>query len=128
MVIKDKNNEHSARVAAVTLLSSDKSSLTNRQLLAALYDKDYFVRAAAARGLGDFHNPETAEGLLVAFDDEKPLVRFMAAAGYIRCTMQSRNDNPSRHSGHLKRFATSSVGEIPPADNTAPTVPSQPHK
>jgi len=128
MVVKGKNNENSARVAAVTLLSSDKSSLTNRQLLAALYDKDYFVRAAAARGLGDFHNADTAKGLLAAFDDEKPLVRFMAAAGYIRSTtIQSRKGNSPVRSGFLKKSPTSSPG-IPPAANPTPTVPSQPNK
>jgi HEAT repeat protein len=97
-------------------------------LLAALYDKDSLVRAAAARGLGDFHNADTAKGLLAAFDDEKPLVRFMAAAGYIRSTtIQSRKGNSPVRSGLLKKSPTSSP-VIPPAANATPTVPSQPNK
>ena len=86
LMVKSGNSANTARVTAVILLSRDKSASTNRELIAAMKDKDYFVRAAAARGVADFHNAETLDALLAAFDDPKPLVRDMAAAGYIRAT------------------------------------------
>lgn len=99
LMMKSGNNANSARVAAVILLSSDKTHSTNLDLLVAIKDKDYFVRAAAARGLANFHNPETLNALLTAFDDAKPLVRYMAAAGYIRATyVESHKKGPSHHS------------------------------
>ena len=84
MMAKSGGEANSARVAAVTLLARDKRASTNRQLITAMEDKDPFVRAAVARGLADFHNTESRNALLFAFGDSKPLVRYMAAAGYIR--------------------------------------------
>jgi HEAT repeats len=84
LIVKSNGSENSARVTAITLLARDNSPLTNRQLISALDDKDYFVRAAAARALGGFHNDDTMSALLSAFSDPKPLVRLMAAAGYSR--------------------------------------------
>lgn len=78
------NNANSARVLTATLLSEDHSDLTKQEFIAALGDKDYFVRAASARALGKFHGKDVTDALLAIFDDAKPTVRFMAAAAYIR--------------------------------------------
>jgi HEAT repeat protein len=78
------NNANSARVLTATLLSDDPSDLTKQEFIAALGDKDYFVRAASARALGKFHGQDVTDALLPAFGDTKPTVRYMAAASYIR--------------------------------------------
>jgi HEAT repeat protein len=78
------NNANSARVLTATLLSEDQSDLTRQEFIAALRDKDYFVRAASARALGRFHGKDVTDALLPAFGDSKPTVRYMAAAAYIR--------------------------------------------
>ena len=48
------SNGNSARVLTATLLTQDKSKATMQQFLDALEDRDYLVRAAAARELGDY--------------------------------------------------------------------------
>jgi HEAT repeat protein len=78
------NNANSARILTATLLADDHSDLTKQEFIAALGDKDYFVRAASARALGTFHGKDVTDALLPAFGDTKPTVRYMAAASYIR--------------------------------------------
>ncbi len=78
------NNANSARVLTVNLLSQDHSDATRDEFIAALGDKDYFVRAGSARVLGEFHGKEVTDALAGIFGDSKPSVRFMAAASYIR--------------------------------------------
>lgn len=90
------NNANSARLLTVNLLSQDHSAKTRQALIAALGDKDYFVRAAATRALGDFHGKEVSDALLNAFNDSKTAVRFMAAASYLRASATVRRTTP-RH-------------------------------
>lgn len=78
------SNGNSARVLTVNLLAQDHSDATRDEFIAALGDKDYFVRAGSARALGEFHGKDVTDALATAFDDSKPSVRFMAAASYIR--------------------------------------------
>jgi HEAT repeat protein len=78
------NNANSARMLTVNLLSQDHSDATKDEFVAALGDKDYFVRAGSARALGEFHGKDVTDALAAAFADKKPSVRFMAAASYIR--------------------------------------------
>lgn len=85
------NNANSARVLTVTLLSDDHSEETKKGFIAALGDKNYFVRAASARALGKFHGKDVTDALLAAFDDNKPSVRYMAAASYIRSSQPARS-------------------------------------
>jgi HEAT repeat protein len=80
------SNGNSARVLTVSLLTEDRSKATMKELLDALEDHDYFVRAAAARALGDYRDTQVADTLLNAFGDPKPAVRLMAAASYIRAS------------------------------------------
>ena len=48
------NNGNSARILTATLLTEDNSKATMQEFLVALQDRDYFVRAAAARALGSY--------------------------------------------------------------------------
>jgi HEAT repeat protein len=79
-------NVNSARVLTVNLLSQDHSDATKDEFIAALSDKDYFVRAGSARALGAYHGKDVTDALVTEFGDGKPAVRFMAAASYIRST------------------------------------------
>ena len=83
-LVMKSNNGNSARVLTVNLLSEDHSDATKAEFIAALADKDYFVRAGSARALGGFHGKDVTDALTGAFSDSKPSVRFMAAASYIR--------------------------------------------
>jgi HEAT repeat protein len=80
------SNGDSARVLTATLLSEDSSQPTMQQFLDALDDRDYRVRAAAARALGDYHGTQVTDALQNAFSDPKPSVRLIAAASYIRAS------------------------------------------
>jgi hypothetical protein len=77
---------NSARVLTATLLADDSSEATMQQYLDALEDRDYRVRAAAARELGAFQGKQVTDALQDAFADRKPSVRLMAAAAYIRAS------------------------------------------
>jgi HEAT repeat protein len=78
------NNGNSPRVLTATLLAQDNSRATMEQFVDALEDRDYHVRAAAARELGDYRGKQVTDALQDAFEDPKPAVRLMAAASYIR--------------------------------------------
>ena len=78
------NSGNSARLLTVNLLAQDHSDATKEEFIAALSDKDYFVRAASARSLGEFHGKDVTDAIATAFGDSKPSVRLMAAASYIR--------------------------------------------
>lgn len=98
------NNGNSARVLTATLLAEDKSNATMQQLVNALGDRDYFVRAAAARELGDFRGKRVTDALHDAFADPKPAVRLMAAASYIRASNPlPAKQKPRRRSGSASK-------------------------
>jgi hypothetical protein len=78
------NGANSARVLTANLLADDKTVTSKREFLIALHDKNYFVRSASARALGNFRGKNVSDALLDAFTDKKPTVRLMAAASYIR--------------------------------------------
>jgi HEAT repeats len=80
------NNGNSPRVLTATLLAQDNSTATMQQFLDALEDRDYHVRAAAARELGDYRGKQVTDALQDAFADPKPAVRLMAAASYIHAS------------------------------------------
>jgi HEAT repeat protein len=94
---RNGNNANSVRVLTATLLEEDKSEVTMYQFLHALEDHDYVVRAAAARGLGDYRGKQITDALQEAFGDPKPLVRLMAAASYIRATHPVQATQNPRH-------------------------------
>jgi HEAT repeats len=85
-MIRNGNNGSSARVLTATLMEEDRSKATMQQFLDALEDHDYFVRAAAARALGNYRGQQVTDALQEAFGDPKPAVRLMAAASYVRAS------------------------------------------
>jgi HEAT repeat protein len=91
------NRANSARVLTANLLAEDHSPETKQEFIAALADKDYFVRAASARALGEFHGKNVSDALMNAFNDNKTAVRFMAAASYIRANEVPRKHGARRH-------------------------------
>lgn len=91
------NNGNSPRVLTATLLADDKSEATMQQFLDALDDRDSFVRAGAARELGDYRGKQVTDALQGAFDDPKPVVRLMAAGSYIRASQPVTTKKESHH-------------------------------
>lgn len=73
-----------ARVACADLLSRRPDKATMLALKAALVDRDWSVRAAAAMALGRMGRPGTQHWLEFALDDGKPAVRDAAAVGILR--------------------------------------------
>ena len=83
-----------------TLLADDNSNATMQQFLDALEDRDSFVRAAAARELGDYQGKQVTDALQDAFEDPKPVVRLMDAASYIRASQPATTrQKPRRRNG-----------------------------
>jgi HEAT repeat protein len=80
------SNGNSPRVLTATLLADDTSNATMQQFVDALEDRDYRVRAAAARALGDYQGKQVTDALEDAFADPKPSVCLMAAASYLRAS------------------------------------------
>ena len=79
-----KNGGDPGRAAAVDMLAEEHTETVHEALVYALTDKDFAVRAAAAKALGEWPGNATAEQLRPLFDDEKLAVRLTAAAAYIR--------------------------------------------
>ncbi len=101
------NNGNSPRVLTATLLADDNSKVTMQQFLDALEDRDSFVRAAAARELGDYRGKQVTDALQGAFDDPKPVVRLMAAASYIRASQPvTATQKPHHRNGTANRSST----------------------
>lgn len=92
------NTANSARVLAANLLSNSSTKQVEQELITALTDKDYFVREASARALGNFHGKDVTDALLESFGDQKPAVRFFAAASYIRSTAHTGTHKRRSHS------------------------------
>jgi HEAT repeat protein len=91
------NNGNSPRVLTATLLADDRSEATMQQFINALDDHDSFVRAAAARELGDYRGKQVTDALQGTFDDPKPVVRLMAAASYIRASQPVKTRQKPHH-------------------------------
>ncbi len=68
-----------------------------QQFVDALDDRDSFVRAAAARQLGDYRGKQVTDALQGAFDDPKPVVRLIAAASYLRASQPETAKPKPRH-------------------------------
>lgn len=81
-----KNGGTSARATAIDLLGQQKTADVRSELVDALSDKDPGVRAAAAKALGQRHDPSLAKQLGSLFADAKLPVRLTAAAAYINCS------------------------------------------
>jgi HEAT repeat protein len=78
-----KNGGDSARVSAIDAIAQNHTAPIRTELLSALGDKDLGVRAAAAKALSRYHEPDVPPAIAKLFDDTKPPVRFTAAAAYL---------------------------------------------
>jgi len=81
-----KNGGDSARTSAIEAIAQNHTAPIRKELLGALEDKDLGVRAAAAKALARYHEPEVPPALAKVFDDVKPPVRLTAAAAYLIST------------------------------------------
>lgn len=77
-----KSGSNPARATAINLLAEHHIAMRS-DLIEALSDKDAAVRAAAARALGQSHDPENLKPLGDLFTDARLPVRLTAAAAYI---------------------------------------------
>jgi len=102
-----KNGGDPGRAAAVDMLAEEHNETVHEALVDALADKDFAVRAAAAKGLGDWHGNDTAEKLRPLFDDDKLAVRLTAAAAYIRVFEPHPSPEAEKKAPHTIR-------EVPP--------------
>ena len=81
-----KDNAASARVVAATLLATDTDPSANQELVWALEDHNWIVRAAAAKALGLHGDRTLIPKLQEHLTDEREAVRYMAAASIVRLT------------------------------------------
>ena len=84
-----------ARADCADLLSRRPDKATMLALRAALMDRDWSVRAAAAVALGKLSRPGTQQWLEYALDDGKAAVRDAAAVGILR--MSARRGGASTY-------------------------------
>jgi HEAT repeat protein len=75
-----------ARASAIEQLSQEKTEPIHKELIAALGDKDQIVRAAALKGLMEYHDNATQMAVYALLADSKQPVRLTAAAAYLRTT------------------------------------------
>jgi HEAT repeat protein len=82
MLLKDK--EASAKTAAILLLSKDTSDESKQAVRSALSDKNWTVRAAAARAVGTRDLLPFYADVAALLDDKREEVRYVASATVIR--------------------------------------------
>jgi HEAT repeat protein len=82
MLMKDK--EASAKTAAILLLSNDTSESSKEAVRTALSDKNWTVRAAAARAAGNRDISAFFDDIVPMMDDKREEVRYAASATVIR--------------------------------------------
>jgi HEAT repeat protein len=90
-----KNGGDSARATSIDLLAEQHTADVHKELVDALSDKDPAVRAAAAKGLGQWSDPATATALAALLDDPKLPVRLTGAAAYLRSSSTRRSASAS---------------------------------
>jgi HEAT repeat protein len=84
-----------SRAAAIEQISQERIDPVHKELVAALGDKDPTVRAAAVKGLMDYHDSATQKAVYVVLADSKQPVRLTAAAAYLRTTGTPGPDIPT---------------------------------
>jgi HEAT repeat protein len=100
-----KNGGDSARTSAIEAIAQNHTAPIRTELLSALGDKDLGVRAAAAKALARYHEPQVPPALARVFDDTKPPVRLTAAAAYLISSgavvgSPIEGENPTRAAKH----------------------------
>jgi HEAT repeat protein len=79
-----------ARADCATLLSRRPDRETLLALKAALVDRDWMVRASAAKAIGVLGRPDTRKWLEFSLTDGKPAVRYEAAVAILRITSRAK--------------------------------------
>lgn len=127
-----KNGGNPDRGAAVDLLAQEHTEEVHQALLDALTDKDFVVRAAAAKGLAQWPGKDTADHLRPLFDDDRTAVRLTAAAAFIRVYDPHPSPEKEPAEPHVIREVAPHPepslhpGEPAPADLAAPPTQPQP--
>jgi HEAT repeat protein len=85
-----------ARVDCATLLSRRPDRETLLALKAALVDRDWTVRASAAKAIGILGRPDTRKWLEFSLTDGKPAVRYEAAVAILRMTVRAKTPRYAR--------------------------------
>ena len=111
-----RDRSASARAMSAILLSHDASLDGLRELQDALFDKNWIVRAAAAQALGASRHRDQIPYLRPLLDDDKPAVRFMAAASILRLSSAGKAVAPEP-ANSLKSEARPALG--PHGPNTS---------
>lgn len=110
-----KDNGAPVEALCAQLLASDNTSDTVDELKAALADKNWTVRVAAARSLAEMRRTETIPQLRDMFDDDKqPAAQYVAAAAILRL-MEHRG--PSHAKTVHEKPAASRAARKAPATN-----------
>jgi HEAT repeat protein len=92
-----KHNSAPAQAVCAKLLSSDRTEETVAELVGALGDSSWVVRAAAARALGEMDRPEALPGLKAELEnDDQSTAQFAAAAAIVRITRSYRVRHETR--------------------------------
>jgi len=110
-----KDRSASARAMSAILLGPDATLDALHELQDALTDKNWIVRAAAAQALGTCHRRDQIQYLRPLLDDEKPAVRYMAAASIVR--LSSSASGAADRADSLKSEARPAFG--PRGPNTS---------
>lgn len=90
----DKNSGAGPRAAAVDTIAQQHTEAVRSALIADLTDPEPAIRAAAAKGLGNWPGPESARELYPLFGDTHLAVRLTAAASYLK-VLQSAPEPPN---------------------------------
>jgi HEAT repeat protein len=96
MLMKDK--ESSGKTAAVLLLATDTTEASKQAIGAALSDKNWTVRAAAARAVGSRGIQTFFDDVVSIFEDKREEARYSAAATVIRLKQPAPRPQPARKS------------------------------
>ena len=91
-----KDNAASARVVATTLLATDTDPNASLELVWALEDHNWIVRAAAAKALGLHGDRTLIPKLQEHLTDDREAVRYMAAASMVRLSAPPRRPAPAK--------------------------------
>lgn len=95
----DKNSGAGPRASAIDTISQDHTDAVRDVLIDDLTDAEPAIRAAAAKGLGNWPGPDSAKQLYPLFGDTHLAVRLTAAAAYLRALHGSAEPAPGPAAG-----------------------------
>jgi hypothetical protein len=105
-----RNGGDLSRVNALELIGQERTEPIHQELLSAVTDKDPAVRAAAAKGLADYHDKESSNAVFGLLIDSRNPVRLTGAAAFLRTTgvpgPEAERPVPSKRSLKRKRTST----------------------